>query len=217
SIRCTKYANAVKGTVSAGKAPDIYATQAAATTAGATYYLITDNAVGTGMDATTTLSHDVLGHQTKITDAQGYTESMSYDALGNKNSYTNKLGGTYYYTYWRTGSLKTEKLPEGAYAYDAAGNPTGAKQDVINYYEYDARGNRTKAVEAQGRPAPRCTSTMRWTARQKRAATPSTSTRWEVVSKARRPRRKRAPTMRVATSSSSLRPMAPGRFLTMTL
>ncbi|MDO9005722.1 MAG: ribonuclease domain-containing protein [Aquabacterium sp.] len=76
---------------------------------------------------------------------------MTYDGLGNKDTYTNKLGGIYTYTYYKTGLLKTERLPESAYAYDATtGKPTGDLQDVINYYEYDARGNRTKSIEAQG-------------------------------------------------------------------
>ncbi|RZL03690.1 MAG: RHS repeat protein [Rubrivivax sp.] len=109
------------------------------------------NPDATSGDQTTSIEHDKLGRQTKITDALGFFESMIYDGLGNKRTYTNKLGGIYTYTYYKTGLLKTEKLPEQAYAYDTStGEPTGALQDVINYYEYDARGNRTKSIEAQG-------------------------------------------------------------------
>jgi YD repeat-containing protein len=56
-------------------------------------------------DAKTTIVHDLLGRQVKITDAMGFEESMSYDGLGNKKTYTAKsntsdnsnAGGLYKY------------------------------------------------------------------------------------------------------------------------
>ncbi|RZA11008.1 MAG: RHS repeat protein, partial [Proteobacteria bacterium] len=119
-------------------------------------YLVKSNSSDTTapQDATTKLVHDLLGRQTQITDAEGYSEYMTYDALGNKLTYTNKLGGTFTYTYDRKGNLKQETLPVQVYQYDASQKPILGSDgkpvlnDVKNVYTYDARGNRTKAVEA---------------------------------------------------------------------
>ncbi|RZL02851.1 MAG: RHS repeat protein [Rubrivivax sp.] len=146
--KITKYVASASGTLSTAAKFGAYSSASAAATAGATAYVLIN---AEGKDQVTQIEHDKLDRQTKITDAEGYNESMTYDGLGNKDSYTNKLGGTYTYTYHRSGLLKTEKLPVQAYAYDATtGEPTGTLQDVINEYEYDGLGNRTKSTEAKG-------------------------------------------------------------------
>ncbi|MFT3858175.1 MAG: hypothetical protein QM742_11985 [Aquabacterium sp.] len=117
-------------------------------------------------DATTSIAHDRAGRQTKITDAEGYFESMSYDALGNKKTYTAKsntatkvAGGLYSYEYDRRGQLKQETLPVKVKQYDATtGAETSSGNAVINKYEYDARGNRTKSIEAAGLQEQRTTT-----------------------------------------------------------
>lgn len=152
-----KYDTSTIGALSATVKFGAYANASAASAAGSTSYVL----ISAGKDQITRIEHDRVGRQTKIIDAENFAESMTYDALGNKTTFTAKSStstvndptktGTYTYTYDKKGNLKTEKLPEQAYAYDPiTGNPTGPLQDVINYYEYDARGNRTKSIEAQG-------------------------------------------------------------------
>lgn len=183
--KITKYGNDVKNlsaiwsdTNKTTQAPTFYPDQAAYTAAnGSTTpsfaYLIGSpdvmsgqTLVSAGTDAVTQIEHDLLGRQTKITDAENYTESMKYDALGNKTSYTNKLGGEFKYAYDRLGNLKQETLPVKVYQYNDAGAILSSSQDsegkpnttVINQYSYDARGNRTKAVEAVGLQEQRTTT-----------------------------------------------------------
>ncbi|WP_448661573.1 GH-E family nuclease [Sphingomonas sp. CJ20] len=102
-------------------------------------------------DATTSFLYDKLGRLTRTTDAMGFYESYAYDGLGNRVSVTAKsstdavaAGATTTYTYDRLGHMLTETLPRATY--DAAGNLTSST--VVNRFEYDARGNRTKVVEA---------------------------------------------------------------------
>jgi YD repeat-containing protein len=95
-------------------------------------------------DATFTYAYDKLGRQIQLTDAMGATESYGYDAFSNRVSVTNRLGLTTTYTYDRRGAMLTETLP--VVTHDSAGNVTGYA--VVNRFEYDARGNRTKTVEA---------------------------------------------------------------------
>ncbi|MES2090247.1 MAG: hypothetical protein V4532_09750, partial [Pseudomonadota bacterium] len=123
-------------------------------------YLITDGAV------ITKIEHDKLGHQTKITDAEGFFETIAYDGLGNKTSYTQKSNthdvsgeaGTYTYKYDRVGNLIEEILPIKVKQYGTDGkpttNPTSGLElppvEVINAYTYDALGNRLTSKEAKG-------------------------------------------------------------------
>jgi YD repeat-containing protein len=120
------------------------------------------------LDATTTIGHDKLGRQTSIKDAMGFTESMVYDALGNKTSYTGKSNTSkttdavdpYKYEYDKRGLLIKETLPVKATKLDLlTGEPvSGASPvEVINKYEYDARGNKTKSIEAVGLQEERTT------------------------------------------------------------
>ncbi|KGB98446.1 LysM peptidoglycan-binding domain-containing protein [Burkholderia cepacia] len=89
--------------------------------------------------AVTTLAYDQLGRLIQSTDAMGYSERYGYDAFGNRTSYTNKLGGQFSYTYDRLGRKTSETLPI-----------LSGRQPVVNRFEYDARGNLTKTIEAAG-------------------------------------------------------------------
>uniref|UniRef100_UPI00131E28D4 hypothetical protein n=1 Tax=Burkholderia metallica TaxID=488729 RepID=UPI00131E28D4 len=96
---------------------------------------------GDPADAVTRMEYDKLGRVVKSTDAEGYFETYGYDGLGNRTSYTNKLGGTFTYTYDHLGRMTSETLPVRSSNYNKI---------VVNRFEYDSRGNRTKMIEAQG-------------------------------------------------------------------
>ncbi|HEX8225714.1 MAG TPA: polymorphic toxin-type HINT domain-containing protein [Allosphingosinicella sp.] len=95
-------------------------------------------------DATASFVYDKLGRQTKMTDALAKAESYAYNAFGNRTSMTNRLGAVTTYTYDRRGAMLTETLP--ASTHDSAGTLTSS--NIVNRFEYDSRGNRTKMVEA---------------------------------------------------------------------
>jgi YD repeat-containing protein len=102
-------------------------------------------------DATTSFVYDKLGRLTTATDALGFYQSYGYDAVGNRVSVTAKsataaivAGATTTYTYNRRGNMLTETLPTPTH--DSAGNQISTT--VVNRFEYDARGNRTKRIEA---------------------------------------------------------------------
>ncbi|WP_228129582.1 LysM peptidoglycan-binding domain-containing protein [Acinetobacter dispersus] len=88
----------------------------------------------------TSYQYDKLNRKTKISDVLGNYEEYTYNnSLTQPATYRNKLGGVYSYVYDRLGRLTQETLPE----------KSGGKE-VINIYEYDAYGNRTKLIEAKG-------------------------------------------------------------------
>jgi len=89
--------------------------------------------------AVTTLEYDKLGRLIVSTDAMGSVEQFEYDGLGNRTSYTNKLRGKFSYTYDRLGRKISETLPIQS-----------ERKPVVNRFEYDARGNLTKTIEAAG-------------------------------------------------------------------
>lgn len=102
-------------------------------------------------DVTTSFAYDRLGRVVSSTDALGFFETYGYDAFGNRTSVTAKsatgtvaVGLTTTYGYDRRGQLLSETLPVPTY--DSAGNQVSAA--IVSRYEYDARGNRTKEVEA---------------------------------------------------------------------
>lgn len=134
------------------------------------YYNKTTSAISTttpptvtahAKDATTSFEYDKLGRVTKSTDAAGFFETYTYDALGNRASKTAKsasgslvAGGTTTYTYDKRGLLLTETLPMASYN----NSGTLVSSTVTNKFEYDARGNRTKMIEAYGLAEARTTS-----------------------------------------------------------
>ncbi|MCD4487017.1 hypothetical protein LQR31_21330, partial [Chromobacterium vaccinii] len=97
-------------------------------------------------DAVSRIDYDALGRQTKITDAEGGVETMTYDAFGNKATYTNQLGAVFSYDYDAAGHVLKETGRDGATVLSA------------KRFEYDAFGNRTLQVEAEGQPEQRRTS-----------------------------------------------------------
>lgn len=110
--------------------------------------------------ATTSFQYDKMGRVTRLTDALGHFETYGYDVYGNRTSKTAKsanfdkvAGGTTTYTYDRRGLLISETLPMGSY-----NNGGGlVSSTVTNTFEYDARGNRTKMIEAAGLSEARTT------------------------------------------------------------
>jgi YD repeat-containing protein len=105
-------------------------------------------------DSTTTFEYDRRGRLVKTTDAQGYYEQYTLDAYGNRTSVRNKLGGIVAKAYNRRGELVSETLPMASF--DVYGNTVAST--VVNKFEYDSRGNRTKNIEAFGLAEQRTTT-----------------------------------------------------------
>lgn len=109
---------------------------------------------GTGLNAATTaFEYDNRGQLTRVTDAEGYFETYGYDAYGRRISATGKsasgavaTGGLTTYTYDKRGLLLSERLPIPAQT-SGGGQQTSR---ITNSYEYDARGNLTRRIEADG-------------------------------------------------------------------
>ncbi|WP_343638233.1 LysM peptidoglycan-binding domain-containing protein [Roseateles sp.] len=100
-------------------------------------------------DALTTNAYDRLDRLTSTTDASRLaTESTSYGVNGNRfdKAVTNKVGGTAVFNTDRLGNTVTEALPV-----------TANGRAVVNRYGYDAFGNRTSSVEADGLAETRVT------------------------------------------------------------
>ena len=113
-------------------------------------------------DAATSFLYDKMGRVTKTTDAQGFYESYTYNAFGERatvkarSETTSASAGsnnTTTYSYDRRGQLVAETLPIESYD----NNGTLIASTVTNRYEYDARGNRTKMIEAHGLAEERVT------------------------------------------------------------
>jgi YD repeat-containing protein len=121
-----------------------------------------DPVVDGARDATTTFSYNKRDELTDVQDAMGHSEGYTLNAFGERIQIRNKLHGSVvngvtldtnvYYTFDKRGLMKTETLPVTT---KTAG---GATVSVINSYDYDARGNRTKMVEAEGAAEARTTN-----------------------------------------------------------
>ena len=105
-----------------------------------------------GASAVTQFSHDLMGRLLISTDASQHTERYSWNGLGHKTSYTNTLNATTAYQYDLRGLLLQETLPVHTR------NQTGEPVAVINRYEYDCFGNRSKVIEAAGAREQRITT-----------------------------------------------------------
>ncbi len=103
--------------------------------------------------ATTSFEYDRLGRVVKSIDAEGHYEQYTLDAFGNRTGVRNKIGGTVANSFDRRGLLVAEILPMTST--DSNGNVVAAA--VTNKFEYDARGNRTKKIEAFGLAEQRTT------------------------------------------------------------
>jgi len=141
----TRHVNRVVGSVSAAVPPEMRTAPAETAT---TPYLL----VASEQDATTSFVRDQFGRLTRSTDALGKYESFGYDGFGNRISYRNKLGCVTSYQYDARGLLIRETLPI------TSRNAAGVAVAVVNSYGYDARGNRTLVVEADGLPEQRKTT-----------------------------------------------------------
>lgn len=95
-------------------------------------------------DAVTTIVRDKLDRIVATTDAQGYTESYQLNAFGDRTTVTNKLGGQTHYTYDKRGLMLSEQLPITSL------QTGGVMANVVNQFQYDARGNLTRTIEAAG-------------------------------------------------------------------
>jgi YD repeat-containing protein len=104
-------------------------------------------------DQTTLYEYDKLGRLTKVTDALGNFEQYTLNAFGQRTAVRNKLGGITTNTYDRRGQLVTETLPISSTRADGSIQSS----TVVNSFEYDSRGNRTKMVEASGLTEARTT------------------------------------------------------------
>jgi len=122
-------------------------------------------------DTVTTFEYDKRGLVTKSTDAEGYFENNTYNTFGQRvqssakwqksltveqETNSNALilaGDTTQYVYDKRGLLVSETLP--IKSFDSSGAPSAA--NITNVFEYDARGNRTKMIEASGLPEARTT------------------------------------------------------------
>jgi YD repeat-containing protein len=105
-------------------------------------------------DATTIFERDKLDRLTGIVDAENFTESYGLNAFGDRISVTNRLLSTTYNLYDERGLLIQETLPISSTS--ATGEVLATS--IVNKFEYDRRGNRTKMIEAFGLPEARTTS-----------------------------------------------------------
>ncbi|MHA3081857.1 LysM peptidoglycan-binding domain-containing protein [Acinetobacter sp. ANC 5383] len=95
---------------------------------------------GTQYTVVNNYQYDKLNRKIRITDVLGNYEEYTYNnGFSQPATYRNKLAGVYSYLYDQLGYLIQETLPEKS-----------SGLDVINTYEYDAFGNRTKLTEAKG-------------------------------------------------------------------
>jgi YD repeat-containing protein len=104
--------------------------------------------------ATTSFEYDKAGRLKKTTDAQTYYQQYGLNAFGEKETVRNKVSGVTVNAYDRRGLLVSETLPMASV--DHQGNILAAT--VLNKFEYDSRGNRSKKIEAFGLPEQRTTS-----------------------------------------------------------
>lgn len=106
-----------------------------------------------GSDAITRFEYDRLGRVTKTVDAEGYAESYTLDAFGNRIRIVNKLGGLTVQGFDRRGLPTWQTLQMTSVTQDGQVQATS----VVNRFEHDARGNRTRLIEAQGLTEERIT------------------------------------------------------------
>jgi YD repeat-containing protein len=106
------------------------------------------------LDAATRFEYDKLGRVVRTTDAEGHFEQYTLNAFGDRVQVRNKLGGVTYNEFDRRGLLLSERLPMASIHRDG----WAQAWEVTNRFEYDARGNRTRMIEAAGLAEQRITS-----------------------------------------------------------
>jgi YD repeat-containing protein len=105
-------------------------------------------------DAVTSFTRDRLGRVTQATDAEGFYEQYTLNAFGDRIAVRNKLGGVTNNVFDHRGLLVSETLPENSVRPDGSIEATS----VTNTFQYDARGNRTRMIEAYGLSEQRITN-----------------------------------------------------------
>jgi len=128
----TRYANRANGTPGIGAPPSFTASVAGALR----------------KDATTQFWYDRAGRVRQEQDAEGGSETYHLDAFGERDRVTGKLGDVVAYTYTNRGLVKDETETITA---------PGTSTSVVTTFCYDARGNRTKMVEAANETEQRTT------------------------------------------------------------
>ena len=103
--------------------------------------------VTTGADAVTTFAYDKLGRVTSVTDAETKTESYQYNTFGDRTQVTNKASGITQYGYDKRGLMYYELVDTIAYRANGGVQSSGYYNAIL---EYDARGNLTHKIEANG-------------------------------------------------------------------
>ncbi|KSB91877.1 hypothetical protein AS593_07585 [Caulobacter vibrioides] len=104
-------------------------------------------------DSETVFTRDKLDRLTRVTDAEGHYENYTLNSFGDRVSVRNKLGGVTTNVFDKRGQLVEETLPVKTYL----ANGTEQSQTVVNRFEYDARGNLTKLIQASGLAEQRTT------------------------------------------------------------
>jgi YD repeat-containing protein len=145
AIETVKYADKVQGIYSETTRPVLLAV-APASNPPASYL-----AIDSTRDQRTLADYDSMNRTARITDAENHAESFRYDANGNVTQKTDKNGIVTTYEYDLNNRRITEHLPI------TSDNGAGIQAPVINRYEYDAVGNTTMTIEAQGLPEERAT------------------------------------------------------------
>ncbi|MEK7413456.1 MAG: hypothetical protein AAB263_09100, partial [Planctomycetota bacterium] len=102
-------------------------------------------------DQHTLADYDKLGRTTKITDAETNFETFQYDSFGNVLTHIDKNLSVFSYAFDQNNHKLTETLPI------TSANSSGIQVPVINRFEYDAFGNKTKMIEAENLPEQRVT------------------------------------------------------------
>jgi RHS repeat-associated protein len=116
---------------------------------------MTTEAVGSGVQRTSTVAYDAAGNQTSTTDWLGHVMTYAYDALNRQTAVTDALGHTATTVYDAAGQVTQTIDGLGditTYAYDGAGHQT-AVTDPLNHTTttlYDASGQVVQTTDALG-------------------------------------------------------------------
>ncbi|MBP2161889.1 MULTISPECIES: RHS repeat protein, partial [Asticcacaulis] len=99
-------------------------------------------------DNKTSFTYDNAGRVKTSIDGNGKTTSYDYNAFGDRVSMTNAMGAVVTYAYDKRGLMTSQTTPAGV-AMDGS-TAIATAPAVTTAYTYNAFGNRTQMVEAQG-------------------------------------------------------------------
>ncbi|MHB8064329.1 MAG: hypothetical protein ACYDG2_17145, partial [Ruminiclostridium sp.] len=109
-----------------------------------------------GRDVSTQYTYDEAGNKLTERNERGYETSYSYDKLNRVESTTDAEKNTFRLTYDHAGNKLSETNAKGdtmTYAYDKLNRPvtvTDAYNKIISAKVYDANGNISKEIDAEG-------------------------------------------------------------------